>query len=111
MRVLRVFLSCALACGCAAAPATEATPAADEGFLGSEFPDLPRDAAEVVERLAACHHFAGEHTGGNSPVRDQEVADAVSRLRCDVVDRDVEVLRKKYADDRSVQEAITAADR
>ena len=108
MRFLRVFLSCAVACGCAA-PATQATRAADEGFLTSRFPDLPRDAAKVVERVAACNHFAGEHTGGNSAVRDKEVAEAVSRLRCDVIDRDAEALRKKYATDADVQSALTAA--
>ena len=108
MRVLRVFLSCAVACGCAA-PAPQAGNAANEGFLTSEFPDLPRDAAKVVERVAACHHFAGEHTGGNSAVRDKEVADAVSRLGCDVVDRDAEIVRKKYGADPSVQAALTAA--
>jgi hypothetical protein len=81
----------------------------EEGFLTSDFPNLPRDAASVIERLAACNHFAGEHTGGASPVRDQEVAEAVSKLGCDVVERDAEVVRRAYANDKSVQAALTAA--
>jgi hypothetical protein len=59
--------------------------------------------------VAGCRHFAGEHTGGNSVVRDREVAEAVSKLGCDVVDRDAEIVRKKYAADQSVQAALTAA--
>lgn len=108
MTMLRVLLSCAVVCGCAA-PVAQTTYAADESLLTSDFPNLPRDAARVIERLAACHHFAGEHTGGASPVRDREVAAAVSELRCDVVERDAEVIRRAYATDKAVQAALTAA--
>jgi hypothetical protein len=87
------------------------TSAVDEGFLTSEFPNLPGDAARVVERLAACNHFAGEHTGGASAVRDQEVAVAVSKLGCDMVERDAEVIRRTYATDESVQAALAAASK
>ena len=83
--------------------------APNESLLQSRFPGLPSDAAQVAERLAGCNHFAGE-TGDNPPEREQEIARAVHKLRCDRIERDVAAIRAKYSGDSKVQEALAAPD-
>lgn len=66
------------------------------------------DARRVAERLASCSHFSGEFDGDRSD-RDKEVAAAMVALSCETIDQDVSAVRKKYAGDRAVQEALMAA--
>jgi hypothetical protein len=77
-------------------------------LLTTGYPDLPSDAQQVAERLAACSHFAGEFNGDGSD-RDKEVASTMTDLRCDGIEQDVSTIRQKYADNRTVQEALDAA--
>jgi hypothetical protein len=69
---------------------------------------LPADAAALVERIDACHHFAGEFNGDRSE-RDREVNATMTELRCDAVEADVVSMRTKYADDLAVLDALDAA--
>lgn len=97
-----------LVSGCAStAPTPDAGPT--EAFLVTGFPHLPADARVVVERLAACTHFAGESTGGESPERDAEVRAALARLGCATVETDAEDIRSRHKDDRAVQAALAQA--
>lgn len=79
-----------------------------EHLLVTGLPGLPSDAQQVAERLASCSHFAGEFDGDGSG-RDKEVASVMAELRCETIDQDVSAVRKKYAGNRAVQEALVAA--
>src|SRR5262245_770527 len=79
-----------------------------EDLLVTGFPGLPDDARQIAERLGSCTHFSGELNGDGSD-RDNEVASVMTELRGDTIDQDVAAIRKKYADNRAVQEALAAA--
>ena len=80
-----------------------------EDFMVAGFPRLPRDARAIVERLAACNHFAGEITGGASRERDAEVYAAMTRLGCATIETEAATIRAKYKTDSAVQAALTQA--
>ena len=83
--------------------------AAAQDRLVEGFPDLPRDARSVAERSTACQHWSGEITGDNLH-RDRQVVQAMKKLRCQSVERDMVQMRRKYRDDPKVlnilQEAV-----
>ena len=97
------------AAGCMPAGRSSPKPANQDLWLRG-FPDLPRDARHVVERLAACSHFAGEFNGDQSQ-RDKDVSAAEARLHCDAIDREAAAIRKRYAGNKAVQDALVAASR
>ncbi|MEO7251794.1 MAG: hypothetical protein ABIW30_04210 [Arenimonas sp.] len=72
------------------------------------FPGLPMDAREVVQKLAACNHFAGEF-GGDRSTRDREVAAAMVQLRCETIDEDVRHVLGKYPGNKELVRALKAA--
>ena len=98
-----------LTAGCTAA-ARPSPIAVNEDLLVRGFPDLPGDARQVVERIAACSHFAGEFNGDQSQ-RDQDVSAAEAKLHCDAVDQDAAGIRKRYAGNKSIDDALGAASR
>jgi hypothetical protein len=100
------MLAGVLLVGCAGGPAPREP--VGEDLLVTGFPGLPADARQVAERLASCSHFAGEFNGDRS-ARDREVVAAMTELRCDTIDRDVAGIRRKYAGNQAVQEALAAA--
>lgn len=71
-------------------------------------PELPRDAAEVAERLASCIHFSGELNGDGS-ARDAEVDATMTELRCDVIEHDAAATRRRYAGNADVIAALDEA--
>jgi hypothetical protein len=90
--------------------AAEPPPAAEsENPLLSGFPNIPADARRVAERLASCNHFAGEFNGDGGE-RDKEVNAALKELSCDTIERDVAAIRRKYAADPTVEEALRKAE-
>lgn len=95
---------------CAAANSAE-PPASKESDnpLVSGFPNIPADARRVAERLAACNHFAGE-INGDGGERDKEVGGTMKELSCDTIERDVAAIRRKYAADPTVEEALKKAE-
>jgi hypothetical protein len=71
-------------------------------------PELPPDATYVVEKLAACTHFADEFGGDNSQ-RDREYTAAIVQLRCETIDEDVRAIVAKYAGNKIVLKALKDA--
>lgn len=100
-----LLLSLAVMAGCASNRAV----GANESQLATGFPILPHDAGQVAERLAGCNHWAGE-AGGNPDQREQEIRQAIAKLRCDRIQQDVVAIRAKYAGNRLVEQALADAD-
>ena len=61
----------------------------------ADYPELPADARKVVERSAACRHFADE-IAGNGSERDRQVNRQIKKLRCNSLENDANRIRKKY---------------
>ncbi len=98
---------CLLIAGCASAAKLPPNPADKDPWVPG-FPSLPKDARRVVERLAGCSHFAGEFNGNRSQ-RDKDVSAAEAELRCETIEQDAAAIRKRYAGNKSVQDALVAA--
>lgn len=98
---------CVLLAGCVSAAKLPANPENKDLWVPG-FPNLPADARQVVERLAGCSHFAGEFNGDRSQ-RDKDVSAAEVELRCETIDQDEAAIRKRYAGNKSVQDALVAA--
>lgn len=95
---------------CASANGAEPPAAApSDNPLITGFPNIPADARRVAERLAACNHFAGE-INGDGGERDKEVGGTMKELSCDTIERDVAAIRRKYAADPTVEEALKKAE-
>ena len=129
MKRVLVVIGLLLAAACtpaadAPAPAVEAAPAQDAAIADAPAPpppappvadpgtewerrlgNLPPDAADVIGRVEACNHFAGEFNGDRSE-RDREVTEAMDRLRCGVLKDDAAAIRQKYPADQAVQAAL-----
>ena len=69
---------------------------------------LPQDAAKIVEKLAACNHFAGEFGGDNS-ARDREVNAAITQLHCETIDADVRAILVRYPGNKALLSALKKA--
>lgn len=59
----------------------------------------PKDVAAIAERIAMCRHFAGEDP--YDAARRKEIASAMKKYRCDKLDTDEAVLRKRYKDNHA----------
>lgn len=59
----------------------------------------PKDVAAIAERIAMCRHFAGEEP--YDAARRKEIASAMKKYRCDKLDTDEAVLRKRYKDNHA----------
>ena len=66
-----------------------------ETGLVADYPELPADARKVVERSAACRHFADE-IAGNGSERDRQVNRQIKKLRCNSLENDANRIRQKY---------------
>ena len=87
-----------------AAPIAEAATQAQEKPAGV----LPKEASDVIDRLAACTHFSGEFNGDHSE-RDKEVAATMTELQCDSIEQEADALRKQYSDNAAVLHALDSA--
>ena len=65
---------------------------------------LPKDAAAMVERRAICNHWQGEEPYDKA--RGREIDRALTRYRCDFIERDEEKLRARYTDQPEVIKAL-----
>jgi hypothetical protein len=90
-------MGCLLLCSCTHAPAPTPSPQ-DRASVG--YPDLPRDARKVAERMAGCLHWSGED--GYDADRTREINKALTDLRCDTIDQDFAAMRAKYAGDARI---------
>ena len=66
-----------------------------ETGLVTDYPELPADARKVVERSAACTHFADE-IAGNGSERDRQVNRQIKKLHCNSLEKDANRIRQKY---------------
>lgn len=110
MKILLGICFFLLVAACATPEASQAIPAAsrDEAYFRDAFSHLPKDAHDVVERLAACSHLSGEYGGDNS-MRDQEVGAGMAQLRCQTLDRDVHRIGEKYPGNDELTRALREA--
>ena len=76
--------------------------AAHRGVASSE---RPPDVADVVRRAEACQHFADEF-GGDGSDCDREVLAEMDTLRCGEVEADAAALRRAYAGNAAVLDAL-----
>lgn len=71
--------------------------------------NCPAEIQSVVSRADACWHFAGEFNGERGE-RDKEVLAAMDNAGCgDRIDGDITALKKKYANDKPVHDALVKA--
>ena len=113
----------------APAPAVDAAPPPDAAIVDAPTPpppaapvvdpgtewerrlgNLPPDAADVIGRVEACNHFAGEFNGDRFE-RDREVTATMDELRCATVEADATAVRAMYGDRPDVMEALDMASR
>jgi hypothetical protein len=66
-----------------------------------------KDVAAIAERIAMCTHFAGEEP--YDAARRREIASAIKKYRCDRLDRDEAVLRKRYKDNHAALAVLQKA--
>jgi hypothetical protein len=67
----------------------------------------PKDVAAIAERIAMCTHFASEEP--YDAARRKEIASAMKKYRCDGLDTDEAVLRKRYKDNHAVLAVLQKA--
>lgn len=60
----------------------------------------PTEVFDFVGRRALCEHWGGEE--GYDDDRRNQIADALTRLRCDALDADEAALQARYADDARI---------
>jgi hypothetical protein len=71
---------------------------------------IPADVAAAIKRLELCQHFAGEISGDGTE-RDQEVAGALRRHRCDNIEATIKTLKLKYRANAPVAARLEAAEK
>ncbi|MCQ4166902.1 hypothetical protein [Tahibacter harae] len=104
-----LFTAVALLLSAGAGSAEPPSTSASDTPLATGFPNIPADARRVAERLAACNHFAGE-INGDGGERDKEVGVSMTGLGCATIEKDVAAIRRKYAADPTVEEALKQAE-
>jgi hypothetical protein len=65
---------------------------------------LPVEVRSLVSRREQCHHWAGEEPYDKS--RGKQIDRAMTRLKCDGIEKEVEAMRAKYVNDARVQAAL-----
>lgn len=60
----------------------------------------PKDVAAVVKRIALCNHFGGEEP--YDAARRKEINAALTKYRCEKIDKDEAAMRKRYKDSPAV---------
>jgi hypothetical protein len=110
MKIVLGLCFALLAGGCATQPEQSVALADSTTTTNAQGDDegLPPDAAQVVDKLAACTHFAGEF-GGDKSQRDREVAAAIVQLHCETIDQDVLRIVTKYPGNKKLVDALKVA--
>ncbi len=70
---------------------------------------LPADASALVYRIVDCNHWGGEEP--YDAARKREIEAAMTRLDCNNLSRDETALRRRYATNRALLDAIDKADK
>jgi cytochrome c556 len=69
--------------------------------------NLPAEVVAVVDRLVMCNHWSDESPYDDE--RAQQIAAAVSELRCEQVDADTSDLERRYGSDSASARAFQQA--
>ena len=67
----------------------------------------PADVRKLIDRISDCSHWAGEEA--YDAERKREILRAVTRLKCDRLEQDEVVARKRYAKQPGVLKALQDA--
>ena len=67
----------------------------------------PTDVARQIERIIDCNHWAGEEPYDKA--RQQEILQAIAKLRCEQLPQDEKKLKKRYGAQSPEAKAINAA--
>jgi hypothetical protein len=70
--------------------------------------DFPPEVILMRDRLTMCKHYAGEFNGDGSK-RDKELNVSMKKLKCDKVHNDFKVIRKRYANNDVIANALDSA--
>jgi hypothetical protein len=70
--------------------------------------ELPADVKALLDRREGCQHWADEEPANKA--RRKEIAAGERALRCERIDKDLAALRRKYAADPAVQNALDPPD-
>ncbi|MRW94582.1 hypothetical protein GJ699_31905 [Duganella sp. FT80W] len=60
----------------------------------------PKDVAAIAARIATCAHFSGEESYDTA--RRREIAAAMKKYRCETLEKDEAVVRRRYKDNPAV---------
>ena len=108
MNILAVVILSVATSGCMS-KVEKLESASDQALPESGTPQLPHDASAVADRLVSCVHFSGEFNGDRSQ-RDKEVAEAMVELRCETIESEAAVIRRKYSGNAAVLKALDSAN-
>jgi hypothetical protein len=69
---------------------------------------LPHDVRAFIERKSECNHWGGEDP--YDAARGKQIERAVTRLKCEALDGDEAVLKRRHAKNAAVGKALAQAD-
>ena len=98
----------------ATAPAPDAAPPPVEDPATAwdrRLGNLPPDAADVIGRVEACNHFAGEDIAAREEADRKQAEATIAGLQCATVEADANAVRATYGDRPDVMEALDMANR
>ncbi|WP_051971299.1 hypothetical protein [Massilia sp. 9096] len=102
MRRPACLLACLFACAAGLQSGAQGQEAVDALTRGQ-----PQDVAALIGRIVDCNHWRGEE--GYDADRKKEIREALRDLKCDRLDRDEAVVRKRYPNNRKVSAALDKA--
>ena len=70
--------------------------------------DQPKDVIALIDRLVGCNHWSGEDA--YDAERKQEIAAAIADLKCERLQKDVAMARKRYARRPDTLKILQAAE-
>ncbi len=82
----------------------QAEPTPWQAKFNSYIKGLPKDAVSLLERIDGCDHFGGEEPYDEQ--RKKEILKAVTKLKCDNLNKDRNALLKKYKKQTSIVNKI-----
>jgi hypothetical protein len=80
---------------------------AQGGPLAQLKKDQPSDVVKMIDRYVGCNHWGGEEPYDEE--RRKEINQAISSLRCETLEKDEEMIFKRYGKNRRVLEILESA--
>lgn len=85
-----------------------AVSAAPEDDLSAMTKMLPHDVRAFIDRKSECNHWAGEEP--YDAARAKQIERAVARLKCETLDKDEAMLKRRYSRNAPVRKVLALAD-